>query len=67
LASFPAFPQEGTMAAIVRRRRELLAYGAGVAVISGLLAVVALGGNVVTAKRPITAVAPAHVTASVQR
>ncbi|MEX2128716.1 MAG: hypothetical protein WD871_10810 [Xanthobacteraceae bacterium] len=55
------------MAAIVPRRRELIAYSAGVAVIAGLMAVVALGGNVVTAKKPITELTPSHVTAQNQR
>jgi hypothetical protein len=55
------------MAAIVPRRREWIAYGAGVAVISGLMAIVALGGNVITAKKPITEFTTSHVAASNQR
>ena len=55
------------MAAIVPRRRELIAYGVSVAVIAGLMVVVALGGNVVTAKKPMTEFTLSHVTAHNQR
>jgi hypothetical protein len=52
------------MTAIVPRRREWIAYGAGVAVIACLMAIVVLGGHVITAKKPIIELTPSHVSAA---
>lgn len=54
------------MASTVPRRRELIAYFAGLTAIAGLMTVVALGGWHSTAKRPAVDAAPSHVTASKQ-
>jgi hypothetical protein len=41
----------------------MLAFGAGVFVLAGLMAVVIFSGSVVTAKKPASDFVPAHVTA----
>jgi hypothetical protein len=51
------------MSATVPRRRELMAFGAGVTVLAGLMAVVILGGSFVTAKKPASEFARSQITA----
>jgi hypothetical protein len=55
------------MSASVPRRRELVAYSAGLFVLAGLMAVVILSGSVITAKKPASDLVPAQITALQQR
>jgi hypothetical protein len=54
-------PREGAMTPDTPRRRALIAYAAGVAVIAGLMTVVVLSGGVVTARKTMD-VSASHFT-----
>lgn len=63
LLRLSALPWEGTMTKTISKRGTVLAYAASLAVMAGLLTVVALGGSAFTTKRTaveFTAVYPAR-------
>ena len=51
----------------VPRRRAIFAYVAGIAVIAGLMTIVAWSGGGFTARKSMTDLSPSHVTALKQQ
>jgi hypothetical protein len=50
------------MSATVPRRREMIAFGAGVTVLAGLMAIVILGGTYISAKKPPSELVASQIT-----